>query len=108
MEVKKLTREEHTAKIQEIKQKINDVDDGTITNILADLSDDYLSILANIDETNLQNEKLKNDNENLRDTNMRLFLRVGAPNSEASAEAEAQQVDKLTYENLFTATGELK
>lgn len=105
--MKKLTREEHTAKIQEIKQRINEIDDGTITNILADLSDDYLSILSNIDETNLKNEKLKNDNENLRDTNMRLFLRVGAPKKEAEPN-EAEPNENLTYENLFTETGELK
>lgn len=91
-----------------IKEKIHDTDsDGSITQILADLSDDYGSILADIDNTNLQNEKLKKDNENLRDTNMRLFLKIENPNETTTEEPEEEN-KKLTFENLFNEKGELK
>lgn len=100
-----MTREEHIEKIKAIKEKIHDTDDGTITNILAELADDYTSLLTEIDNTNLQNEKLKNDNENLRDTNMRLFLRVGAENNITSSEPEPT---KREFADLFNEKGELK
>lgn len=103
----KINREEHTAKIMAIKEKIHDIDDGSITQILADLSDDYGSVLADIDNTNLQNEKLKKDNENLRDTNMRLFLKIEKP-SENNPEEQEETNKKLSFENLFNEKGELK
>lgn len=104
-----LTREEHTAKIQEIKTKIHDVDaDGSITGILAELSDDYGAILTDVANTNLQNEKLTKDNESLRDTNMRLFLRVGDENKPQADAKSEEQKQELKYENLFDEKGELK
>ncbi len=102
-----MKKEEHTAKIMEIKEKTHDMDDGAISNLLADLTEDYGVLLSRIDEMNLQNEKLKNDNNNLRDTNMRLFLRVGkTPEPEEPAKTEEQQ--KRTYANLFNDKGDLK
>lgn len=102
-----MKKEEHTAKIMEIKEKTHEMDDGAISNLLADLSDDYGVLLSKIDEINLQNEKLKNDNDNLRDSNMRLFLRVGkTPEPEESNKCEEPK--KRTYENLFDEKGDLK
>lgn len=90
----------------EIKEKIHDTDDGKITDLLADLSDDYGAVLAQIDEINLQNEKLKHDNDSLRESNMRLFLRIEkAPEENQTNQKEPQ---KRTYENLFDDKGELK
>ena len=101
-----MKKDEHTAKIMEIKEKTHEMDDGEITQLLADLSDDYGALLSQMDEINLQNEKLKNDNDNLRDTNMRLFLRVGKPPEENQTKQETPQ--KRTYENLFDEKGDLK
>ena len=101
-----MKKEEYTAKIMEIKEKIHDTDDGKITDLLADLSDDYGAVLAQIDEINLQNEKLKHDNDSLRESNMRLFLRIEkAPEENQTIQKEPQ---KRTYENLFDDKGELK
>lgn len=101
-----MKKEEYTAKIMEIKEKIHDTDDGKITDLLADLSDDYGAVLAQIDEINLQNEKLKHDNDSLRESNMRLFLRIEkAPEENQPSQKEPQ---KRTYENLFDDKGELK
>lgn len=99
-----MTREEHTSKIMQIKEKIHEIDDGTITNILADLSDDYSALLTDIDNKTLKAEKLQNDNENLRDTNMRLFLRVGEVKTEDAPQEESKKRD---YSDLFNEKGEL-
>lgn len=108
-----MTREEHTAKIRLIQEKIKDVDDGSITEELANLSDDYGTTLGIIDTMTLENTKLKNDNENLRDTNMRLFLKVGdkvmndkQPTEQGEQETTSDEVVKI--EDLFDEKGELK
>ena len=56
---------------------------------------------------------LTNDNENLRDTNMRLFLKVGekvmndkSDNSEQSGTSDSTPMP--TIESLFDEKGELK
>ncbi len=100
-----MTKEEHTEKIMEIKKLVHDTDDGTITKVLADLCDDYGVIMSNLDEVKLSNEKLQKDNESLRDTNMRLFLRVGGDQpKETQQPAEVNQ----SFEELFNEKGELK
>lgn len=108
-----MTREEHTAKIRLIQEKIKDIDDGSITEELANLSDDYGTTLGIIDTMTLENTKLKNDNENLRDTNMRLFLKVGdkvmndnQPTEQGEQETTSDEVVKI--EDLFDEKGELK
>jgi regulator of replication initiation timing len=108
-----MTREEHTALIRKIQEKIKDIDDGSITEELAELSDDYGTTLGEIDTLNLKNTKLTNDNENLRDTNMRLFLKVGekvmndkSDNSEQSGTSDVTPMP--TIESLFDEKGELK
>ena len=109
-----MTREEHTAKIRAIQEKIKDVDDGSITEELANLSDDYGTTLGIIDTMTLENTKLKNDNENLRDTNMRLFLKVGdkvmqdnKPTDENNTDTTNIE-DVVKIEDLFNEKGELK
>lgn len=102
-----MTKEEHTQAIQDIRKLVND-DDGKITELLTNLSDDYGKILAENSDFQLKNEKLKNDNEKLRDTNMRLFLKVGSPKEESEEKPEEKEEEKLTFENLFDEKGELK
>lgn len=99
-----MTKEEYIEKISAIKEKTHEMDDGFITNILAELADDYVSLLSQVQNTNLQNEKLKNDNDNLRDTNMRLFLRVGSE----QVPPEHEEGTKREFSNLFNEKGELK
>lgn len=104
-----MKREEHTEKIMQIKEKIHEMDaDGTITSLLSELSDDYVALSTMMDETKLKNEKLTHDNESLRDTNMRLFLKVEGTDKQAS-EPEGENSDEpKKYENLFNENGELK
>lgn len=101
-----MTKEEHTQAIQDIRKLVND-DDGKITELLTNLSDDYGKILAENSDYKLKNEKLTNDNDKLRDTNMRLFLKVGTTEKEEE-EPEEKEEEKLTFENLFDEKGDLK
>lgn len=107
-----MTREEHTALIRAIQEKIKDMDDGSITEDLANLSDDYGTTLGVIDTLTLENTKLKADNENLRDTNMRLFLKVGEKTLEGVEKEEnpegEEKMEKVEIEELFDEKGELK
>lgn len=103
-----MTKEEHTKAIQDIRQLVQD-DDGKITELLTNLSDAYGEIIAENSDYQLKNEKLKNDNEKLRDTNMRLFLKVGSPKDDTTEEkTDEKPEEKLTFENLFDEKGELK
>lgn len=104
-----MKKEEHTEKITQIKEKVHDTDtDGYITGILADLSLDYGTILAKMDDINLQNEKLKKDNENLRDTNMQLFLKVGGDPERGPTAGPEEPTKPKEYKDLFDENGELK
>lgn len=104
-----MTREEHTKLIRDIQKQLGDKDDGTITTMLADLSDDYGTMLSQIDTINLENTKYKADNENLRDTNMRLFLRVGEAQKKPSDEGKIEEEQPtIKIEDLFNEKGELK
>lgn len=103
-----MKREEHTEKIMKIKERTHETDDGTITSLLSELSDDYATLLTQIDETNLRNEKLTKDNDSLRDANMRLFLKVEGADEKASQPETSESDDPKTYENLFDENGELK
>lgn len=100
-----MTREEHTELIRNIQEKIKDIDDGTITESLATLSDDYGTTLVELENTKEELEKTKENNESLRDTNMRLFLKVGEKtintgnpeptSNEDKKEEEEYSIDKL-------------
>jgi hypothetical protein len=69
-------------------------DQGKVSELLTALSDDYGVINAEHDLAIANANKLKADNESLRDTNMRLFLKVGVPApEEKTAEPEAPAPD---------------
>jgi hypothetical protein len=52
-------------------------DQAKVSELLTQLSDDYGAINAESVLAKAEAEKLKKDNESLRDVNMRLFLKVG-------------------------------
>lgn len=106
-----MTREEHTEKIRTIQERIKDFDDGTLTEELANISVDYGETLGVIDALTQENIKLKADNENLRDTNMRLFLKVGEEviedKKEENEDSEDNDETPEDFEELFDEKGEL-
>lgn len=102
-----MDKQEYTNKIMEIKKLTHETDDGKIADLLSELSDGYGELSANFDDISLKNEKLTHDNESLRDTNMRLFLRVGQVNSGGDTDVEERN-EKRKFEDLFNEKGELK
>ena len=68
------------------------------------LSQDY----DTLQQTTEQNEQYRLDMENLRQANMKLFLRVGEQNKEPDKPEATNTFKDLKYEDLFNEQGGLK
>ena len=71
------TADEFREKLTSVRNNLSD--EGRISEILVELGDSYNEIIANIENTKNENDTLRSANENLRDSNMRLFLKLGKP-----------------------------
>lgn len=91
-----MTREEHTKLIREIRNSLND--EGKVTDLLTQLSDDYEATLTTVENVQSDAEAIKKANESLRDTNMRLFLKVG---SDPKDEPPVEETEELSSEELL-------
>jgi hypothetical protein len=103
-----MTRDEHTALIHDLRQNLTN--EAKATEILTKLSDDYGETLTKSEENAKTAEKLTKDNTELRDVNMRLFLKVGVPNTntETKPDSNTGENKPLKYEDLFNEKGGLK
>lgn len=102
-----MTGDEHTALIQKIRQSLSD--EGQVSTLLAQLSEDYTNVLADSAEKTTKAEQLTKDNESLRSANMQLFLKVGNnPGPEKKDPEDKPEDKKLSFENLFNEKGGLK
>ena len=99
-----MKREEHTNLIRDIRLNLND--EGKVTELLTQLSDDYGSITADLESTKKTTEELKAQAESLRETNMKLFLKVGNPITPEKPTDPNE--GRLKYEDLFNEKGGLK
>ena len=89
-----MTREEHTALIREIRNNLSD--EGKVTDLLTQLSDDYGAITASYEEITNNFEAQREQMESLRETNMRLFLKVGEkPKDEVAPVQQEEEVESL-------------
>ena len=91
-----MTREEHTKLIREIRNSLND--EGKVTDLLTQLSDDYEATLTTMENVQSDAEAIRKANESLRDTNMRLFLKVG---SDPKDEPPVEETEELSSEELL-------
>jgi len=98
-------------KPEEFKQKTAEIlsnltDQAKVSSILAELVEDYDREAVEKTTAQTTAQKLIADNENLRNTNMQLFLKVG----ETKVEDQKTKVEDNTpkYEDLFDADGNLK
>lgn len=91
-----MTREEHTKLIREIRNSLND--EGKVTDLLTQLSDDYEATLTTVENVQSDAEAIRKANESLRDTNMRLFLKVG---SDPKDEPPVEETEELSSEELL-------
>ena len=97
-----MKREEHTSIIRQIRENLNN--EGMVSELLANLSDDYGAILAVNEDINNELSNLRAANENLRDTNMRLFLRVGETVTQEDVPDQEEQA-KLSIEEMIAQSG---
>lgn len=88
---------EHKALLTQILESGGD--QGRISDLLTQLSDDYGEIYTRA-------QSLESENTSLRDTNMRLFLKVGTP--QAQPEPDEPEKPALRFEELFDENGKLK
>lgn len=99
-----MTREEHTKLIRDIRASLGD--EAKVTEILTNLSDDYGTVLTAAETDKANAEKLVKDNEGLRDVNMRLFLKVGSPDTGGKSETVVEK-SEMTFDKLFNEKGGL-
>lgn len=89
-----MTRDEHTAIIREIRNNI--ADEGKVTELLTQLSDDYGATITTMENIQSDMEATQKANESLRDTNMRLFLKVGEP--QQSVDEQIEPIETKDYD----------
>lgn len=101
-----MTREEHTNLIREIRLNLGD--EGKVAEMLSDLSDAFNAEVS-VKETIInENENLKAANESLRESNMKLFLKVGVQTDSETESIRKEEPKKLEFKDLFNEKGEIK
>ena len=77
-------------------------DEGAVSEILVQMADAYGEAVANSEKISSENETLKKANENLRDSNMRLFLKLGGTDNEAKKqEQEKPEGDGEKFDDIM-------
>lgn len=102
---------------QEFLDRITEIgtceDDVRRRELLASLSDEAGKDYDTITTLTESNEALQNDNETLRDANMKLFLRVGEEKTQHERKKDNTGIDeqpkeKRSFDDLFNEKGGLK
>lgn len=96
--------EEFKKKTEEILQNLTD--QAKVTDILTELVETYNTQIAEKTEKEEKLKKIQEDNEKLRETNMKLFLKVGETQKQEKEKTEEESKPK--FEDLFDENGELK
>ena len=100
-----MTKEEMIAAIQQVGTCENDTERLTLLSDLQEgLTTDYDSLEAITNER----DSLKNDNEDLRKANMKLFLKVGQKDASDDLPQKEEPKDKRKFEDLFDKKGGIK
>lgn len=105
-----MKKEDFINRITEIGTCTDDVNRRELlTQLREEVEKDYDN-LSSLEETN---KNLSNDNETLRDANMKLFLRVGAEKTDDEHKEDKTGVkggekEKRSFDNLFDEKGALK
>jgi len=82
-------------------------DDSNRLELLAQLQEDATPDYDRLTELEGTNNQLSSDNENLRQANMKLFLRLGE-NKEKDDPIKDEPKEKREFKNLFNEKGEIK
>lgn len=68
-------------------------DEAAVSEILVQMVDAYGEAVANSEKFSGENETLRKANENLRDSNMRLFLKLGGTDNDAKKQEQEKPED---------------
>lgn len=105
-----MTKEEFTNKIQEITDNLSD--QGKVTATLTELYTEYEKVFDENENNKTLNETLTSKNQELKDYNLELFMKVGKQDSSDNKTSSSAQDDKdepkLKFEDLFNEKGEFK
>lgn len=97
---------------QSILNRITEIgtceDEATRRTLLANLTEDINSVSQEVETLTTERDNLMAANENLRESNMQLFLKVGNNNPQNTDPTPGAETPELKYENLFNEKGELK
>lgn len=105
------TMEEFQKVLNDIRSNLDDT--AKVTELLESVSLDYSEMTKENTTLTTNNEKLIKDNDNLRNVNMDLFLKVGNQRAESQLQENQSQENqpkenKLSFDNLFDEYGNLK
>lgn len=103
-------REEYDEKINTIKTKLGD-DFAKVSDVIADLSLDYDSVLQNDEDKNKQIDKLKQEKIQVLETNNQLFAQITNKIPEHTDPVIKKKEDedkKITINDVINEKGELE
>lgn len=99
-----MTKQEYTERLQAIGTEADETQRRELIAALIDEGGADYDLLATATE---ERDKLRSDNETLREANMQLFLRVGSK-SEPDPKPGTPPKEKPKFENLFNEKGGIK
>ena len=98
--------EDHKAAMKLILENAKNA--AEVSDLLAQLTEDNLKLENDYAVTVEQKTRLEKDNEQLRAANMRLFLKVGEPETVSEKTPEDEEQVKPDFSALFDEQGNLK
>lgn len=101
-----MTLEEHAALISNVLNNL--AEQGTVSELLTQISEDYAETTAALNAAQAENETLKAEVENLKENNMKLFLKVTQPIKDSESEESEEEPENVSFDELFDENGELK
>lgn len=106
-----MTKEEFNQKIKEITENLSD--QGKVTATLTELYQEYEKVFDEKGQLSTLNETLTSKNDELKNYNMELFMKVGKQEKDEEKgkdslkdKQEGKEEPKLKYEDLFNEKGE--
>lgn len=103
-------REEYDEKINTIKTKLGD-DFAKVSDVIADLSLDYDSVLQNDEDKNKQIDKLKQEKIQVLETNNQLFSQITnkiPEHTDSVIKKNEDEDKKITINDVINEKGDLE
>lgn len=106
------TKQEYDQVVNDLRAKLGD-DFAKVSDIVADLSTDYDSVIQNAADKDKEIEKLNKEKVKLLETNNNLFTKVTNTNPETTdpiieGENQKQEITEITIDDVVNEKGELE